>query len=99
MASGYSSGKEENKMRFALAVFGVGLLHFFGSFMAGFCGGIYGGLWRVLANALMFPLSVVPKLPDGIVGWILWGLLSLAWGWAICALVRHFLPTGTSGVA
>lgn len=86
-------------MRFVSVVFGVAVLHFVATFFIGFNAAIHGGAWKVLANVLTFPTSLIPaswKVMDGALGWVAWMLTSLAWGWGICALVRTLLrPAAT----
>jgi hypothetical protein len=71
----------------------IAVLHFIITFLLVFATGVgtLKGFWVVLVKVLTFPMSMVSiqNEPEWL-GWAVWIMTSLIWGFAIAYLVRYF---------
>ena len=79
-------------MKNAFLIIGLAAVHFVVSFFASFAAGISGGVWRIVSNILMFPLSILPDnaLPNlsPTIGWLMMIAVSFAWATLIFYGIR-----------
>ncbi|HEX8549977.1 MAG TPA: hypothetical protein VF681_00340 [Abditibacteriaceae bacterium] len=81
-----------DKILFGLSVVGVAALHFLSSFVLLFMAGTTGGAFvKALALVLTFPFALFdgPDELSPFVFWCGWIVVSLAWGFAICSVIRR----------